>query len=119
MAEKKNYVIITMRVTGEVDKIIQAKGPKLEQLQKAVGGPIEIIPHFSQLAVQQDGKIFAYNRGTCYCNEEGKLPHLDYPVNIPATDMWKGQYAYTDQWLVGDCVFVAKTTESCTEIKCI
>jgi hypothetical protein len=114
MAEKKNYAIITIPITGTVVKVVQVKEPKLEQLQALVGGPIEIIPHFSQLAVKQDGKISAYNRGTCYCNEEGKLPHFNYPVNMQATEMWKDQYAYADQWLVGDCVFVARTTEPCT-----
>jgi hypothetical protein len=114
MADKKNYVVITIHPTGEVTKVIQEKEPKLEQLQKAVGGPIEIIPRFSQLAVKQDGKVSAYNRGTCYANEEGKLPHFKLPVNMQATEMWKDQYAYTDDYLVGDCIFVARTTESCT-----
>jgi hypothetical protein len=114
MAEKKNYVIVTISITGKVAKVIQAKEPKLEQLQGLVGGPIQIVPHFSQLAIQQNGKVSAYSRGICYVNEEGKLPHYDYPVNIQATEMWKGQYAYVDQWLVGDCIFVARTTEPCT-----
>jgi hypothetical protein len=114
MKEKKNYAIITIHITGKVDKVVQAKEPKLEQLQALVGGPIEIVPHFSQLAVKQDDKISAYNRGTCYVNEEGKLPHFNYPVNVQATEVWKDQYAYVNQWLVGDCVFVARTTESCT-----
>jgi hypothetical protein len=114
MADKKNYAIITIHITGKVTKVIQAKEPKLEQLQEAVGGYIERVPHFSQLAIKQDGKISAYHRGTCYANEEGKLPHFNYPVNTRATEMWKGQYAYVDQWLVGDCVFVARTTEPCT-----
>jgi hypothetical protein len=114
MADKKNYAIVVVHITGKVDKIVQEKEPKLEQLQELVGGPIQIIPHFSQLAIKQDGKISAYSRGIFYCNEEGKLPHFNYPVNIQATEMWKDQYAYVDQWLVGDCVFVARTTEPCT-----
>jgi hypothetical protein len=114
MADKKNYVLITLHTTGLITKIVQAKEPPLEQLQAIVGGYVQIVPHFSQLAYREDKKVSAYNRGSCFANEDGKLPHLNLPVNVPATELWKGQYAYVDQWLVGDLVFVARTTEPCT-----
>jgi hypothetical protein len=110
--EKKNYVVIVVTPNGGVTRTVQRKEPPLEQLQEAVDGPIQLIPHFSRLAVKDSkGKAWAYERGMCYANEEGKLPHKQFPVNAFATQTWKGQYAYVDQWLVGNIVFVARTTE--------
>lgn len=111
MSDRKNYVVVIIHHTGKVTKVIQAKEPKLEELQKIVGGYIERIPHFSQLAVRSgdEKKVYAYQGGHCYANEEGKLKEM--PLNMLAWEVWKGQYAFVDQHLVGDVVFVAKTTE--------
>jgi hypothetical protein len=110
--EKKNYVVIIVKPDGSCIATIQRKEPSLKQLQEAVDGPIQMIPHFSRLAIKDSKKkTWAYERGTCYANEEGKLPHKQLVVNAFATQMWKGQYAYVDQWLVGNIVYVARTTE--------
>lgn len=116
-SSKKNYVLIIIHPDGKVTKVIQPNEPTLEQLQKAVGGYIELIPYFTQLAIQGNGKIFAYNQGIGYANEEGKLPHLNLPVNTRATEVWKNQCAYVDQWLVGDILFVARTAEPCVSFQ--
>jgi hypothetical protein len=111
---KKNYVVIIIHPDGTVTKVVQKKDPSLEQLQAAVGGYIQEAPRFTQLAINDGQKVFAYNHGKCYCNEDGKLSHMNLPFNMLATEAWKGQYAYVDDHFVGDVVFVARTTEECT-----
>jgi hypothetical protein len=72
----------------------------LEDLQKAVGGNIEIVPHFTH-----------YNGDEAYvfCNEEGKLH--DLPFNEVATNLWMEclmeRYSkVTRDHLVGDIAIV-------------
>jgi hypothetical protein len=101
---KKNYVLITMKADGTLVKVVQRGKPTLTQLQQAVGGYIEIVPYFARLG--------EYNRGTAYCNEEGKIKRPSLPYNANATRAWEFVHSLADQDnLVGDVLFVAKTDE--------
>lgn len=64
---------------GKDEPVSQAlnRAPTLKQLQKAVGGYIELIPQFTTLG-----------GSPChaFCNEEGKLKGL--PINRRATQLW-------------------------------
>lgn len=66
--------------------------PKLDELQAAVGGHIEVVPYFDK-----------YNGQPCvvFCNEEGKLHGL--PVNPVAKAAWEKAYGrrITEDFLVG------------------
>tara|TARA_Y100000361_G_C10924262_1_gene220524 strand:- start:87 stop:359 length:273 start_codon:yes stop_codon:yes gene_type:complete len=62
----------------------------LEQLQKLVGGYIQIIP----LA----------NKKQMIINEEGKL--MDLPYNQTATDLMKETYEGTTDWIAGDAIIL-------------
>ena len=97
--------IFVITPEGKVTKTVQTGKPGLKFLQTAVGGYIEIVPHFTGFTYE--GK--RYSRGTAYCNEEGKLKQLD--PNIRATAAWlaclgKGPFRYTPE-LYGPVVFYA------------
>ena len=53
----------------------------LEDLQKAVGGFIEIVPYFSMI-----GEGGSRTRCVVFCNEDGK--RLQLPLNHVANDLW-------------------------------
>ena len=71
--------LVTITPDGEITKEAITQLPKLDQLQKIVGGFIELIPYFDQ-----------YEGSACraFCNEEGKLPHVGLPDNPTATAAW-------------------------------
>jgi hypothetical protein len=58
------------------------KPPPLTQLQDAVGGFIEVVPHFTTLEWVGGEPVPCL----AYCDEEGKLN--DKPVNRGATWLW-------------------------------
>lgn len=69
--------------------------PSLDFLQDAVGGPIELIPHFSSIAIS------GYIRNCfAYCNEEGKLQRLK--PNAKAQQLWQDAMVRTGVELTGD-----------------
>ena len=84
-----------IRATGEESDYPPASGKKytLEELQRAVGGDIEIV-------AMSDGQLMVLN-------EEGKVRAL--PFNSKATTMTRGFLAPTDM-VMGDVV-VCKNTE--------
>lgn len=57
--------------------------PTLEFLQGAVGGYIELVPHFDKIV--HDG---AEHRCRVLCNEHGKIGADPLPLNYVATDLW-------------------------------
>jgi hypothetical protein len=57
--------------------------PGLKELQEAVGGYIETVPHLTTIRTLEDKK---YVSCIAYCNEEGKLEQL--PYNARATLAW-------------------------------
>lgn len=81
----------TIKVTHYDDAI------PIEHIHEAVGGYIELIPHFTKY----DGKpCFAF------CNEEGKLENLEY--NRLASEHWWRQNN-TEDYLVGSIAIVQGT----------
>jgi hypothetical protein len=69
--------LIIIHPSGAVDITMLKAHPTTEQLQKAVGGYIEVVPQF----ITYDG-----NPCLVFCNEEGKLHGL--PFNPFATKAW-------------------------------
>ena len=73
--------------------------PRLEALQKAIGGDIEVVPFFAR---------YKGKRCVAFCDEHGKLDGL--PVNQRATKLWYdqtplGPYIHPDV-LVGPVVII-------------
>lgn len=86
--------LITIKTDGsETVKELQSV-PRLEELQKAVGGWIETVPYFNE-----------YEAKPCvaFCNEHGKLEGL--PYNYKATVLWRHLFE-TDDVLMGDVAIV-------------
>jgi hypothetical protein len=82
----------------------------LKFLQGAVGGYIELIPHFETHLI--NGKEIAC---LAYCNEDGK--RLELPLNTFATELWNaaiertGGHNDTGDYLVGTVVIVTGDAE--------
>ena len=95
------YNVFVIRANGSIEFTVQPDAPNLGQLQRAVGGWIETIPHFHKL--QFGGQW--YRRGRAFANEEGLLKGM--PANARASLAWKESFrgAYG---LVGDVIFYAK-----------
>ena len=75
---------------GTREKVVPANGSefRLEEMQKMVGGIIEII-YFDDNTVM-------------VINEEGKL--LELPLNIDATVRFRAYYPNSDDYIVGDAL---------------
>lgn len=89
--------LTVIKTTGEIEKTEFDHVQSLDDLTKAVGGYIELIPYFEK-----------YEGKPCiaYCNEEGKLDGL--PLNVEAQVAWEkalGQPIFEDH-LVGNIVVV-------------
>lgn len=86
--------------------------PSLGDLQRAVGGPIEIMPLFNRVQLS-DREIVSV---IAYCNEEGKLERL--PINAEATILWRRslqmQGLVLEDVAVGDVVILMGTPEFMT-----
>ena len=100
------YLVVILKTDGTRWRATQPKAPDLDQMQKAVGGFIETVPHFTKLT--HEGEHLS--RGHCFCNEEGKITGL--PINEQATKAWldnlgKGPFRYPPV-LHGDCIYYAK-----------
>jgi hypothetical protein len=80
MDQDKKY-LITVPPNGKITTQEITKVPNLEQLQKAVGGYIELIPYFSKY----EGK-----KCIALCNENGKIKGL--PANRIAQKLWETAY---------------------------
>lgn len=97
------YKIFIIKVDGTREETTQDKEPKLDQLQQAVGGPIETIPHFT--------KYEDLSRGYAYCNEHGKRHGLG--ENSRASVAWWSLLAtdgrpFRRDVINGDVIFYAK-----------
>jgi hypothetical protein len=71
--------LIAIHPDGKIDKKEITKIPELQDLKDIVGGWIEMVPYFT---------IYEGTLCIAFCNEEGKLPHLNLPFNATATDLW-------------------------------
>lgn len=101
--------IITIHPSGRTEMRLAKKTPNYRDLQRAVGGSIETVPHLHRLT--HDGR--RYTRGTAYVSETGKLNGL--PLNRLATAVWLENLGAGPFWyepkLHGTVVFVASATE--------
>jgi len=79
--------IQVLKTDGTVTDL--TKKPSLEEMQKIVGGYIQVVP------LKWTGDYFILN-------EEGKLK--DLPINERATELWTACYGHTDI-IVGDVIF--------------
>lgn len=100
--------IITLTVGGGRHITPITAPPSAEQLQKIVGGYIELVPYFPTFAYQN-----AVHRCAVFCNENGKLAAPNpLPLNEPATRAWAEALArlgHTDpmtDYLVGNIAVV-------------
>lgn len=99
----KLYVI---QASGEISETMLTEAPKLESLQKAVGGYIEVIPFFVR---------FQGSDCVALCNEEGKL--IGLPFNASATDAWRKQCGgWINDVLVGSVAIVCGDAELLSEL---
>lgn len=97
------FEITIIKADGSIIKSAQDRKPDLDQLVEAVGGPIDLVPHFQKLEGHS-------GTGRCWANEEGKLRGL--PFNAIATKAWlanlgKGPFRY-DPRLCGDVIFESR-----------
>lgn len=93
------YRVIKIGTDGSSEGRTQEKAPTLEELQKAVGGYIELIPGFHR-----------YFSSNCraYFNENGRL--LNLPPNGAATALWKINTSSAEV-IAGDIVIVIKISK--------
>ncbi len=83
--------------------------PSLGDIQRAVGGPIEMVPLFNRVQLSDRAVVSV----VAYCNEEGKGERL--PINADATILWRrcmrDQGLVLDDVLVGDVVILMGTPQ--------
>lgn len=91
----KNKLAVILKVTGEVVNTMPKNGKdfKFEELQKIVGGYIEIVN-------LDDNHIMVVN-------EEGKL--MDLPYNQKATYLYQNRFIGCSDYIVGN-VLVCETS---------
>lgn len=99
------YKYIIIHPDGKLVCETHEKLPHWKGIQKYVEGPFQIVPYFSSLTF--DGK--KYNRGTAYCNEEGKLKGM--APNMLASAAWLKACPQGDprrMSIAGPLLFIAK-----------
>lgn len=94
--------MLTLRADGGLDiKEYMGATPTLKEMQEAVGGYLETVPHWEQWMRNERTLDVAV-----FCNEEGKLMQL--PVNEFATKEWQAEqsrYGHVlDDVLVGNVI---------------
>jgi len=101
---RKDRMVFAIHPDGNISVKRQQKSPKLAQLQEAVGGYIQEIPHFTRF--EHNG--VSYTRGVAYCNEHGRRKEL--PFNEAASKAWKVCLGNAPLWyephILGTVVFV-------------
>jgi len=84
----------TIKVDGGIITQEYMRPITLDELQAAVGGPIEMVPYFTR---------YKGERCFAFCNEEGK--GMGLPPNKEATTLWYCQVVPEDI-LVGNVIIV-------------
>lgn len=74
--------MIFIDTDGHRDERTLKAAPKLEELQKMVGGYIQLVPLFSRVAHSS-----GMQKCVVLCNEDGK--NLNLPLNHEATRLWQ------------------------------
>jgi hypothetical protein len=91
--------LISVHPDGRTRKEGIATAPDYKVLNAIVGGPIELIPYFSK-----------YDNSPCvaFCNEEGKLPPNNFPLNRFAQALWERALGrrITEDYLVGTIAII-------------
>src|SRR5262249_50193096 len=98
-----DYTSVVISTDGSMKLTTLDHEPTLEDLQHAVAGYNEIVPHFTTLTM---GKR-RLTDGIAFCNEDGRQPRL--PINHAATLAWRAARPTGDparMLLVGDVIFV-------------
>jgi len=93
-----------IKTTGAIESHPLSSPPSLEDLQKAVGGYLEVVPHFEK---------FGGEWAMMFCNEEGKLHHL--PPNPFAMTLTSDLFRAND-YLVGDVVIISGDTKLMSQL---
>lgn len=94
-----NGTLTIIHAKGMREVTTHTKPLPLDTLQNAVGGFIEVVPHFDSF----EGK-----RCVAFCNEEGKLRNL--PLNAEATGLWNWTKRHGD-FLVGSIAIITGDAE--------
>ena len=97
------YDVITIKTDGRILRIAMNKQPTLDFIQQALGGSIEMVPHF----IKYEGRPVT----VVYANEEARRMTLKF--NTLATQAWSlclhgGSKHYPPQ-LFGDILIVMRT----------
>lgn len=103
------YYMTVIHPSGERQHEKRASAFPLDEIQEAVGGYIETVPHFD---------TFGNTECVAFCNDTGKLDGLD--LNTPATYLWYACLSpkpFTPQSLCGSvCIITADTPEEMESI---
>ena len=84
--------LIIIKVDGSTTKrTYEGRCVPLEDLNRAVGGYLEVVPFFNQ---------FKDNRCIAFCDEDGRIKN--YKINAFATALWHCQRPDVQDHLVGD-----------------
>ena len=73
--------MVVIATNGDTNATVYDRALELEDLSKAVGGYIEIVPRFTSFSWHGSAE-----RCVAFCNEEGKLNGLE--LNQVATLLW-------------------------------
>ncbi len=90
--------------------VLLNKVPSLEELQAAVGGPIQRVPQFNKYQARQADGRYLPKECMVYCHENGKMLGLE--ANNKATSLWneclRAGFNVHDNadYLVGDIVIL-------------
>jgi hypothetical protein len=76
---------------GELHKFTEP--PTLQFMRDAIGGDLELVPGFDTIGGR---------RCAAFCNEHGKLDHLQLPFNLRATLLWEGALRVNHQAVLRD-----------------
>lgn len=95
------HVMVTFRPDGTIKRETQSRTFTLKQMQDAVGGFIEGVPHLTR---------YETHKGEAWAGEEGRLKGL--PSNEEATRVWlanlgEGPFLYKPQ-IFGNMIFIYK-----------
>lgn len=102
--------------TGELHKFTEP--PTLQFMRDAVEGDLELVPGFDSIGGR---------RCVAFCNEHGKLDHVNLPMNETATALWetalnnrrstlRDAYGGSIDWLVGPVLVLYGDDEFMAEL---
>ena len=99
MLPQADKYLISVSPEGHIRKEGINKPPPLEVIQKIVGGYFELVPYFTK-----------YDGSAClaFCNENGKLQHVNLPYNRFAHALWEKAVGrpITEDHLVGTIAII-------------